>query len=512
MSDNSVLIPLEEARRRQVTDLKREEAFGHEPPRPLMRKLKPADPFPVECLGDVLGQAAAAIHDRVQAPLAICAQSVLASATFAVQSHADVVLPIGPEGQARPISNYFCTIAGTGERKSACDSEATRAIKAYEMILRDRHDDELPGYINERDAWKKARQVALKHKERDTIKAALDACGAAPKAPLEPLLLVPDPTYEGLCRLFAIGQPSLGLFAAEGGQFIGGYSMSDDNKLATAAGLSGLWDGEPIRRVRAGDGVAFLPGRRLTSHLMVQPDVAALMCSDPLLTDQGFLSRMLVSAPESASGTRFFHAENNASAEALHRYEARLTEILSWPLSLADGKQNELQPRRLMMSSEAQKVWREFADHVENETGVNGSLEPVKGLANKLPEHAARIAAVLTLVEDLNALEIGRDTMSDAINIAQHYAAEALRMFGAGRINSDLALAQKLLDHLHSAWNEELVSLPDIYQRTLNAIRDKATATRMVRKLVDHGWLLPVAGGGVVGDQYRRDVWRIVRR
>ena len=165
-----------------------------------------------------------------------------------------------------------------------------------------------------------------------------------------------------------------------------------------------------------------------------------------------------------------------------------------------------------MMSSDAQKVWREFADHVENEIGRNGSLEPVKGLANKLPEHAARIAAVLTLVEDLNALEIGRDTMSHAIIIARHYAAEALRMFGAGRIDPDLALAQKLLDHLHSAWSGELVSLPDIYQRTLNAIRDKATAARIVRKLVDHGWLLPVAGGGVIGGQYRRAVWRIVRK
>ena len=51
-----------------------------EPPRPLMREPPPADPFPVHALGDVLGAAAAAIHDRVQAPIAICGQSVLAAA------------------------------------------------------------------------------------------------------------------------------------------------------------------------------------------------------------------------------------------------------------------------------------------------------------------------------------------------------------------------------------------------------------------------------------------------
>ena len=73
-----------------------------EPPRPLMRELPPADPFPADALGDVLGAAARAIRDRVQAPLAICAQSIISAATLAVQAHADVVLPIG---QARPLSD-----------------------------------------------------------------------------------------------------------------------------------------------------------------------------------------------------------------------------------------------------------------------------------------------------------------------------------------------------------------------------------------------------------------------
>ena len=51
-----------------------------EPPRPLMRELPPADPFPVDALGSVLAPVARAIHDRVSAPVAICGQSVLAAA------------------------------------------------------------------------------------------------------------------------------------------------------------------------------------------------------------------------------------------------------------------------------------------------------------------------------------------------------------------------------------------------------------------------------------------------
>ena len=84
-------------------------------------KAAAADPFPVDALGGVLEAAARAIHDKVQAPMAICAQAVMASATLAVQAHADVVLPTG---QSKPLSCYFVTVAASGERKTACDGEA----------------------------------------------------------------------------------------------------------------------------------------------------------------------------------------------------------------------------------------------------------------------------------------------------------------------------------------------------------------------------------------------------
>src|SRR3989442_3643222 len=97
------------------------EEVNPEAPRPLMRDMPPADRFPVDALGDVLAPAAHAIQDRVQAPLAICGQSVLAAATLAVQAHADVELPMR---QLRPLTNFYMTIAATGERKSAVDAEA----------------------------------------------------------------------------------------------------------------------------------------------------------------------------------------------------------------------------------------------------------------------------------------------------------------------------------------------------------------------------------------------------
>lgn len=55
--------------------------------------IPPADPFPIDALGDVLGAAAKGINDRVQAPMAMCGQSILGAATLAAQGHADVELP-----------------------------------------------------------------------------------------------------------------------------------------------------------------------------------------------------------------------------------------------------------------------------------------------------------------------------------------------------------------------------------------------------------------------------------
>jgi hypothetical protein len=483
-----------------------------EPPRPLTRELPPADPYPIEALGDVLAPAARAIHDRVQAPLAIGAQSVLAAAALAVQGHADVVLPIGP-GQARPLSCYLITIASSGERKSACDTEAMWPIRRHEATLSVHHDEDALRYTNDRAAYDRARDAALRggKGDRAAIRSALDALGPPPVPPLTPMLTCPEPTYEGMCRLFAVGHPSIGIFAAEGGQFVGGHGMSDEARLRTAAGMSALWDGEPIRRVRVGDGIMILPGRRLSMHLMAQPSVADIWLRDRMLADQGLLSRQLITMPDSAMGTRMWREGSAEADRAMSRYGARLLAILEAPLQLAAGKTNELEPRRLVLSVDARRVWVRFADHVETMLGQDGELRPIAGISNKLPEHAARLAGVLTLVRDNGAREIARAEMAAGIDLAQHYAAEALRLHGGSHVSAELRLAQQAKDWLLGQCGEATISLPDLYQRGPGGIRDTAAARRAVAILEDHGWLVRIPEGAAVAGVHRREAWRIVR-
>jgi hypothetical protein len=241
-------------------------------PLPLYPPLPDPEPYPVEALGP-LADAARAIALQVQAAPCIAGQSVLAVASLAAQALADVVLPIGAEGQARPLSLYLVTVAPSGDRKTSADNEALRPVRLREKSMRDSYDQDYLIWRIASTAWKaQVRSVELnKTLDFAARRSELAAIGPEPSEPIRPILTAPDPTVEGLARAWPTLPGSLGLFTSEGGQMTGGYGFGPEHRLKTAAVLSTLWDGAGLRRVRSIDGVTDLRGRRLAMHLMVQP-------------------------------------------------------------------------------------------------------------------------------------------------------------------------------------------------------------------------------------------------
>src|SRR5262249_36615243 len=216
-------------------------------------------------------------------------------------------------------------------------------------------------------------------------------------------------------KVFAKGWPNLGVFSDEGGMFIGGHAMKEEARLRTATTLSKLWDGNPIDRIRSGESPQVLPGRRLAMHLMAQPNVAALLLGDGMLAEQGLLSRILATAPESAIGTRMWRPASDESDRAVKMYGKRLLDILELPLTLAVGKQNELAPRELKLSAGAHQQWIAFHNHVEHDLREDGPLWPIRGLGNKIPEIVVRLSGVLTLIGEVNAQEISAEALEQGI-------------------------------------------------------------------------------------------------
>lgn len=483
-----------------------------EAPRPLRREMPPAVSFPIGELGEALGDAAKAIIYKVQCPDAVAAMSVLGVASLCCQGHADVIIPA--TGHAKPLSLYLVTIAASGERKSAADTEALSPVRAFERELQTSHDAEYPSYLNKLEAWQAEREKIKRNRKNDMIEKheLFEKLGAIPESPLTPILTCPEPTFEGLCKLYIDGIPMLGIFSDEGGQFVGGYGLSNDSRLRTISGLSAFWDGTAAKRVRATDGVSVLYGRRLALHLMMQPDVAATLLSDPMLKDQGFLSRILVAAPDSTVGTRFQKRSTAHHGDtALLNYHLLILNILRQKPKMALGKRNELEPRALTMDATAASVWMNYADDVERRLGKSGSFDTIKGFANKLPEHAARLAGVLALVDDFNASLINKDLLVRGIKIAEYFASEALRLFDAGMATPEIRMAESLLDWLQHKWQEPSIGLQVIYQKGPSAIRGAATAKRIVAILADHGWLTRAPQGTKVAGVAVREAWSVIR-
>ena len=211
--------------------------------RPLFRELPPPPQFPADALGP-LKQAALAIQSKTQAPIEICAQSVLAVATLAVQAHIDVELP---GGGTKPVVNMFVSIAESGERKTSVDKIALAPVRGIESQWNNDHKLATADYENRLVAWKTAPHWREESAAPEMI-AALGQIGLEPEAPPHPMLICSGVTPEALVLHLEKGRPMAGLFTAEGGILVGGAAFTDESRMRTAALLNCLWDGEPIRR------------------------------------------------------------------------------------------------------------------------------------------------------------------------------------------------------------------------------------------------------------------------
>lgn len=484
-----------------------EEEFQPEGPQPLVRSVPAGKPYPVHALGP-LKQAVEFVQGRTLAPVELAAQSALAVASLAVMGHADVETLV----DRSPTGLYLLTIANSGERKSTCDAFFMKAIHEFEADEGRKVAKAMAQWADDDAIWKARRSDLMKRIRDDDeqAKEELQKLGPEPVPPASGDLVVTEPTYEGLTRAFKEGRPALGIFADEGGQFLGGYAMNKENRLKTLAAFNDLWGGKPIKRTRQGDGGYTLTGRRLAIHLMVQPTVAAAFMADPQTVDTGFLPRFLITEPPSTIGTRLREKVRNGDFFGMAGFSQRLTDILQAPLPM-DQRTRALTPRLLKMTVEARAILSGFADDVEIKQGRGQPYSSITGFASKAAEMAARIAGVLTLWADLRAKVVSGDTMRDAVTLAAYYLDEAARLMQGAVADVQIDRAEKLRLWLTGSWNEDEITASEVVQFGPNALRDSKVVNKALNVLADHGWLVPMTKGSVIRGHARTKAWRIVR-
>lgn len=474
---------------------------------PLFRLPEEGAPYPVDALPPLLKAAVEAIADMTQCDHAIAAGSVLGAASLAVMAHADVVLP---HGQIVPTSLYLVTLAESGDRKSAADDLAMAAVRAAEVAGQEARRAQWGDYCRAKEAWQaaKAEMVKIHRKDRAKLEAALKALGDEPRPPLDPFIVVTEPTIAGLEKTFLAARPALGLFSDEGGQMLGGHAMRDESRLHTLTALNNLWQGKPIKRTRAGDGNSLMNGRRLALHLMFQPGIAPKLLGDAEAISTGLVARLLVAAPPSRPGQRLFKMPDAKSAAVVAQFSERLAKLLArWPHHPDDLQC--LEPKPLDLNAGATAHWIAFHDACQERVRPGGDWEAIRSWGEKAPEQAARLAGVLVMVDNPEAQAVDSLSMMQAIRLIEHYGAEVARLAGRPMLDAKTFEAAKLLDWIKvKGWQR--FPLQHVYQLGPAGLRTAAQARDACERLVEHGYLAPLPDGLVIDGKPHKTAWRVV--
>jgi hypothetical protein len=94
---------------------------------------------------------------------------------------------------------------------------------------------------------------------------------------------------------------------------------------------------------------------------------------------------------------------------------------------IAQGAEESPVPREVAFSADARTRFWQFTADIEEQMMPGGDYSSIPHIAELLPEHAARSAAVLAAYRDLNFAELGWEDYQRGVQIACFYASEATR-------------------------------------------------------------------------------------
>ena len=442
----------------------------------LIREIPSPERYPLDVLPDVLHNAIGDVVQTVQVPVALAAQSFLAAAALAVQAHGHVLI----DGRILPTSLYCLSVCDSGDRKSAVDKVVLRPHREWQQEQFREYETFLVQYKREEKAYKSTVTKAIGKAGNGNYAATLKAVenvGEEPVPPLIPVILITNMTSEALNQQLNIGLPYAGVFSDESGSLIGGYSMSKDHLLKTLSDFSSLWGGSDEIRVRVGSGLTNTQGKRLSMHLMAQPDVARILLGKRIAHTQGFFPRLLICWPETLRGTRKYQRRNLEDEASIQEYNARILDILNTEPVYSDTRKLCLNPRNVPLSKDAYEHWVAFHDKIESQNNPDGPLDAISGWASKAAEHAARIAGVLALLDDLYCQEIPVEYMMSGATLAEFYLHEMYRVHAQGEQDESTLRSDKLLQFMQEKRDEvnNVFSSEYLLQYGPKCIRDAVT-------------------------------------
>lgn len=153
-----------------------------------------------------------------------------------------------------------------------------------------------------------------------------------------------------------------------------------------------------------------------------------------------------------------------------------------------------------------------FHDVVEPELGRGGWAADISSFAAKAPEHACRLAALMTLFEDPEATEISEATMTSACGLVKYHLQQFKYLCIAGTNEDAVSHAQKLLDWLKTKLTAgEGFATERVLQAGPVPTRKKQAMDKALAILVQHDWIAQLPDGTVVDGTPRRRAYMLIQ-
>ena len=457
------------------------------PPEPFVKETPPT-PWPAGCMPQGMDQAARAIAEHVQAPIALAGLAVLGAVAHIAMRLLDARHP--KKGSLHS-SLYILVELISGGRKSECFNLATAPIANIERALRETH------------------RAKVKHLEAEAARSKpKDRAAILSEAQPDPRTIFVDTTTQAIEHAFVNDSaPALSLSTDEGGSLLGGHSLKSETRAASLGGLTRLFDGAGVQRDRIGEGQSgFRYGVRFGLFLSAQPIVLAEALSDPMLRGQGFLPRFIYSAPASLAGTRLH------DVHTLSKLVAEDARILGYWKTLEEmckakvdtDEHGALSLTTAGMNAEAVDEWLVFYNNTEKQQGQGGECSHMPAFASRAGELAARVAAVYACWRcfesgiNLNSVSVTGSDMRQAVALVCHSLAEWARHGEGVALEPMERDARALLEWLHHKGFDTITRM-QIGKLCPNYLRkDTKRRNQAIDELTRRGWLIDTSKGIVV--------------
>jgi len=411
------------------------------------------------------------LQDLHNTPDALAMPAVLGIANLAVMPHYKIDSILFGE---IPLSLYILSMLPTGMRKSTNYNEVSVGIERFEKRRWDTLKDEPIRVKVETSMYQKA----LKQYEKDmeSHANAVQIPGNPVVAPVPPPDVCPRETANYRLKKATLngiidqlrGQPFVGLFSAEAGEMFNSHSFQggrdQSRSIEMSAALTSMWDGTVIeRQTGIQDNNVRLHNRAVNMMFFLQEETIRDFLNNPMYSSQGFVHRILITQAERTEDpavdlTDVGMAHIARLRARLDPFHDHIEHLISQRMHLLADRHFELDRHTITISPEAREVFELYIN--VNQGRASGDLRGWAGFAERLYEHALRIAGTLTAFEQ--RMTVDQNTAQAAVDLMDYFTEQRRNLeLGITTRNPQQATAtQRLLEWMRekqfSGTNREL--------------------------------------------------------